>query len=94
MAEGRAIEPQAGLELAMLQPSQVVGGDPLARVQMLPCRLVLETPVVGFTVRTLMDLAPGAVLETAAQHNEDLMLLQDLELCNELRLQHALGLHV
>jgi flagellar motor switch/type III secretory pathway protein FliN len=41
---------------------------------MLPCRLVLETPVINFTVATLMRLEPGSVIETAAQHNEDLLL--------------------
>jgi flagellar motor switch/type III secretory pathway protein FliN len=41
---------------------------------MLPLRLVLETPVIDFTVRMLMELQPGAVVETAAQHNEDLLL--------------------
>lgn len=50
------------------------GGDPLLRAQGLPCRLVLEAPVVGFTVRTLMEMQPGSVVETNAQHNEDLML--------------------
>ena len=48
--------------------------DPLERAYMLPVRLVLEAPVVNFTVRTLIELAPGAIVETAAQHNEDLML--------------------
>lgn len=49
-------------------------GDPLGRAQMLPLRLVLEAPVIDFTVRMLMELQPGAIVETAAQHNEDLLL--------------------
>lgn len=48
--------------------------DPLAAVRNLPMRLVLETAVVDFTVRTLMLLEPGSIVETAAQQNEDLML--------------------
>lgn len=48
--------------------------DPLAQAHSLPMRLVLETEVVDFTVRTLMLLEPGSIVETAAQQNEDLML--------------------
>ncbi|MGI4854664.1 MAG: FliM/FliN family flagellar motor switch protein [Janthinobacterium lividum] len=48
--------------------------DPLLTVRSLPMRLVLETDVVNFTVRTLMQLQPGSIVETAAQQNEDLML--------------------
>lgn len=61
-------------ELALPQGAVVDGGDPLLRAHMLPCRLVLETPVIDFTVGTLMRLEPGSVVETAAQHNEDLLL--------------------
>jgi flagellar motor switch/type III secretory pathway protein FliN len=35
---------------------------------------VLEAPIVNFTVGTLMRLQAGSVLETGAQHNEDLLL--------------------
>lgn len=45
-----------------------------AELQQLPMRLVLEVEVVDFTVGTLMALQPGAILATAAQQNEDLML--------------------
>lgn len=63
-------------ELELVRPHAAPGelGDPLLRAHMLPCRLVLETPVIDFTVGTLMRLEPGAVVETAAQHNEDLLL--------------------
>lgn len=60
--------------LAPLQATAIETGDPLLRAYMLPCRLVLETPVINFTVGTLMQLEPGSVVETAAQHNEDLLL--------------------
>ena len=64
----------AELELAHSRGVGVETGDPLLRAQMLPCRLVLETPVIDFTVGTLMQLTPGSIVETAAQHNEDLLL--------------------
>jgi flagellar motor switch/type III secretory pathway protein FliN len=62
------------LELALQQTATSEAGDPLLRAHMLPCRLVLETLVTNFTVGTLMQLEPGSVVETAAQHNEDLLL--------------------
>ena len=68
------LEQSAELELALPQAAAIEAGDPLLRAQMLPCRLVLETPVINFTVGTLMRLELGSVVETAAQHNEDLLL--------------------
>jgi flagellar motor switch/type III secretory pathway protein FliN len=73
MTEAKS-EQNAELELALPLAAANETGDPLARAHMLPCRLVLETPVIDFTVGTLMRLKPGAVVETAAQHNEDLLL--------------------
>ena len=64
----------AELELVLAQPVATEADDPLSRAHMLPCRLVLEAPVINFTVGTLMQLEPGSVIETAAQHNEDLLL--------------------
>jgi flagellar motor switch/type III secretory pathway protein FliN len=67
---------EQGTELELVLPHAVTieSGDPLLRAHMFPCRLVLETPVINFTVRTLMRLEAGSVVETAAQHNEDLLL--------------------
>lgn len=62
------------LEMVPVQSLAGEDGDPLHKVQMLPCRLVLEVPVVNFTVGVLMRLEPGSIVETAAQHNEDLLL--------------------
>jgi flagellar motor switch/type III secretory pathway protein FliN len=73
MSEAK-IEQSMELELALPQAAATETGDPLRRAHMLPCRLVLETPIVDFTVETLMRLKPGSVVETAAQHNEDLLL--------------------
>ena len=67
-------EQTAELELALPHPAGIKAGDPLLRAQMLPVRLVLEAQVINFTVGTLMQLEPGSVVETAAQHNEDLLL--------------------
>ena len=33
-------------------------------VKRLPCRLSVEIPIQHFTVRQLLDLAPGAILDT------------------------------
>lgn len=62
------------LDLVQVKPPQHNATDPLARAHRLPCCLVLEAPIVDFTVGTLLELQPGDILETAAQHNEDLML--------------------
>lgn len=62
------------LEMVPVQNLAGEDEDPLLKVQMLPCRLVLEVPVVDFTVGALMRLKPGSIVETAAQHNEDLLL--------------------
>lgn len=67
-------EERAALELVAVQSATEDIGDPLLRVRMVPCRLVLEVPVVNFTVGTLLCLERGAIVETAAQHNEDLLL--------------------
>ena len=48
--------------------------DRLARAYDLPCTLVLEVPAVDFSVGSLMGLSPGAIVRTAAQHNEDITL--------------------
>lgn len=67
-------EQSAELEVLLRHAPTIDAADPLLRAHLLPCRLVLETPVINFTVETLMRLGPGSVVETAAQHNEDLLL--------------------
>ena len=66
--------PEQRLDLIQVKAQQHDAGDPLARAHRLPCCLVLEVPIVDFSVGTLLDLQPGDILETAAQHNEDLLL--------------------
>lgn len=51
-----------------------VAQDPLARAYDLPCTLVLEVPAINFSVGALMQLRPGSIVCTAAQHNEDISL--------------------
>ena len=48
--------------------------DPFGRVLWLPCTLVVEAPVVHFTVGSLLRLEVGSIVEAAAHHNEDLSL--------------------
>lgn len=69
-----AAEDKDALDLVSVQTITADDADPLMRVQMLPCRLVLEVPVIDFNVGTLMRLQPGSIVETTAQHNEDLLL--------------------
>jgi len=67
-------EQSVAVDVALPHSEVNLGEDPLLRAHLLPCRLVLEAPIINFTVGTLMRLKPGSVLETAAQHNEDLLL--------------------
>lgn len=56
-------------------PRMLGAGDAvLRRAHLWPLCIVLEVPVVDFTVRTLMELHPGMILETAAPYNEDVVL--------------------
>lgn len=48
--------------------------DPLVRAYDLPCTVVLEMPAVAFSIGTLLALAPGSIVVTEAQQNEDLPL--------------------
>ena len=73
MSEAK-LEQSVERDLALPQAATTAATDLLVRAHMLPCRLVLETPVINFTVGALMRLEPGSVVETAAQHNEDLLL--------------------
>lgn len=49
-------------------------GELLQRGLMLPLKVVLEVPIQGFTIRSLLELQKGSIIETAAQHNDDLMV--------------------
>ena len=38
----------------------------------LPCTVALDVPVTGFTVRNLLEMAPGVLVETACHQSSDL----------------------
>jgi flagellar motor switch/type III secretory pathway protein FliN len=48
--------------------------DPAEVLPWLPCTLVLEVPVVNFTVGDLLSLAKGSIVETAYHQSSDLPL--------------------
>lgn len=73
MNDAEGFSPEQRLDLMPLRPQHDTA-DPLARAHRLHCCLVLEAPIVDFTVGTLLEIQPGDILETAAQHNEDLLL--------------------
>lgn len=46
----------------------------LDRMPWLPCMLTLEIPVVRFTIRNLLELTKGSIVETACHHTSDVPL--------------------
>lgn len=48
--------------------------DPLDRMPWLPFTLSLEIPVVNFTIRDLLSLTAGSIVETACHHTSDVPL--------------------
>jgi flagellar motor switch/type III secretory pathway protein FliN len=48
--------------------------DPSELLPWLPCTLVLDLPVVKFTVGDLLSLATGSIVETAYHQSSDLPL--------------------
>lgn len=48
--------------------------DPLDSMPWLPCTLTLEVPVVRFTIRDLLALKEGSIVETASHHTSDVPL--------------------
>lgn len=48
--------------------------DPCELLPWLPCKLALDIPVVKFTVRDLLGLVPGSIVETAHHQSSDLPL--------------------
>ncbi len=47
---------------------------PAEMLPWLPCTLALDVPVMRFTVRALLDLVPGVVLETSCHQSMDIPL--------------------
>lgn len=48
--------------------------DPVAVYPWLPCTITVEMPLVKFKVRDLMNLKPGAIVETACGQTADIPL--------------------
>ena len=48
--------------------------DPLDRMPWLPFTLSLEIPIVNFTIRDLLNLTAGSIVETACHHTSDVPL--------------------
>jgi flagellar motor switch protein FliN/FliY len=48
--------------------------DPAETLPWLPCTLAVDLPVVRFTVRDLLRLAKGSIVETAYHQSSDLPL--------------------
>jgi flagellar motor switch/type III secretory pathway protein FliN len=67
MTEARLAQ---GLQLAEKHSDR----DPAEVLPWLPCTLVLDIPVVNFTVGDLLNLMPGAIVETAYHQSSDLPL--------------------
>ncbi|HTR65153.1 MAG TPA: FliM/FliN family flagellar motor C-terminal domain-containing protein [Terriglobales bacterium] len=57
-------------------PETVVpeSADPWLHVLKLPCRLTVELPLPEFTVKTLMRLEPGTVIDSHWSVNDDVPL--------------------
>jgi flagellar motor switch/type III secretory pathway protein FliN len=55
-------------------PEKPVDRDPAEFLPWLPCILALDLPVVKFTVRDLLRLTQGSIVETAYHQSSDLPL--------------------
>ncbi len=47
---------------------------PVEALPWLPCTMALDVPILHFTVRSLLDLLPGAILETSCHQSMDIPL--------------------
>ena len=56
-----------GVSLAPAPPRR-----PVEVLPWLPCTLALDIPVIRFTVRSLLELTPGVVLETSVHQSMDI----------------------
>ena len=56
-----------GVSLAPAPPRR-----PVEVLPWLPCTLALDIPVIRFTVRSLLELAPGIILETGVHQSMDI----------------------
>ena len=68
-------DPAPGKPFIAEQPS--IDRDPLDSMPWLPCTLTLEVPVVRFTIRDLLALKEGSIVETASHHTSDVPLREN-----------------
>lgn len=61
-------------ETASEPQDQLPRHRPVEVLPWLPCTVALDVPVMGFTVRVLLELAPGTVLETNCHQSMDIPL--------------------
>ena len=66
------------VETTQIQGTQLVekhqDRDPFEQLPWLPCTLSLDIPVINFTVRDLLGLVKGTIVETAYHQSSDLPL--------------------
>jgi flagellar motor switch/type III secretory pathway protein FliN len=55
-------------------PERPQDRDPAEFLPWLPCTLALDLPVINFTVRDLLSLTKGSIVETAYHQSSDLPL--------------------
>ena len=66
------LDPQSSQGPQLVEKQQ--DRDPIEQLPWLPCTLALDIPVINFTVRDLLNLVPGAIVETAYHQSSDLPL--------------------
>ena len=57
-----------------LKPGSTISAQSLDSMPWLPCTLSLEVPVVRFTIRDLLQLTKGSIVETACHQTSDVPL--------------------
>lgn len=65
---------QRARESHPVEPAAGIGKDPVEEFGWLPCQLSVEIPVSRFTVRDLLNLKKGSIVETASHHAIDVPL--------------------
>jgi flagellar motor switch protein FliN/FliY len=68
LIEGKTAKPPVTL------PEKLAERDPAELLPWLPCTLALDIPVVKFTVRDLLQLTKGSIVETSYHQSSDLPL--------------------
>jgi flagellar motor switch/type III secretory pathway protein FliN len=64
----------AGMQPEASAATAASSSDLLDTMPWLPCTLTLEIPVVRFTIRDLLALTEGSIVETGCHHTSDVPL--------------------